>query len=131
MASAALIDDRLQIDGVNMYTATDTFGVPTGGFYKDYINGAYFTGIDENAVDYSTCESADQLQSVSGNMYLKTTGSSPAPHPMFPARKYDYVDGTTNWYRPGLASNAVRQSCPIWWIIALLMVFVLLIYKFK
>jgi hypothetical protein len=34
-------------------------------------------------------------------MYLKTAETSPAPFMGYPARKLEYSDGTTTWFRPG------------------------------
>ena len=36
----------------------------------------------------------------SGAMYVKTASVYPAPYRMFPARKFEYADGTCTWYRP-------------------------------
>ena len=98
MASAALIDDRLQIDGFNAYTWTNTFGVPTDGFYKDFINGTYTTQIDEVPQTYTDENPAlDHFNPLdlnrSGPMYLNEVSVDPAPYRMFPARKYELDNG--------------------------------------
>ena len=102
MASALMIDDRLQIDLFNPTTWTGDFGINHDGFRKDvFIDGSYMTGIDETPVDYS-----DDLQNkpfdLSGNVNLKTIDPNYAPHGAFPTRKYEYSDGTVTWYRPEL-----------------------------
>ena len=102
MASALMINDRLQIDLFNPTTWTGDFGINHDGFRKDvFIDGSYMTGIDEVPVDYS-----DDLQNkpfdLSGNVNLKTINPNYAPHDTFPTRKYEYSDGTVTWYRPEL-----------------------------
>ena len=102
MASALMIDDRLQIDLFNPTTWTGDFGINHDGFRKDvFIDGSYTTGIDEVPVDYS-----DDLKNkpfdLSGNVNLKTINPNYAPHGAFPTRKYEYSDGTVTWYRPEL-----------------------------
>lgn len=100
MASALMINDRLQIDRFNPTTWTGDFGINHDGFRKDlFIDGSYTTGIDPTPVDYS-----DDLQNkpmdLSGNVNLKTINPEYAPHDAFPTRKYEYSDGTVTWYRP-------------------------------
>lgn len=102
MASAFMIDDRLQIDGFNPTTWTGDFGINHDGFRKDvFIDGSYTTGISEVPVDYS-----DDLRNkpfdLSGNVNLKTINPNYAPHDAFPTRKFEYSDGTVTWYRPKL-----------------------------
>jgi hypothetical protein len=102
MASALMINDRLQIDRFNPTTWTGDFGINHDGFRKDvFIDGSYTTGIDPTPVDYS-----DDLQNkpfdLSGNVNLKTINPNYAPHDAFPTRKYEYSDGTVTWYRPEL-----------------------------
>jgi hypothetical protein len=105
MASAALIDDRLQIDGFNAYTWTGTFGVPTDGFYKNFMDGSYVSQIDETPQTY-TDENTDLDHfnpldlNRSGPMYLKEASVNPAPWRMFPARKYELDNGVVTWERP-------------------------------
>jgi hypothetical protein len=116
MASAALIDDRLQIDGLDMYTWTNTFGIPTDGFSKGtFMDGSYMRGTDENPMALQDANPAldhfDPLRlNMSGPMYLKETSVNPAPDRMYPARKFEYEDGTVTWDRPGRSLSAPRTS---------------------
>lgn len=99
-----MIDDRLQIDGFNPYTWSGTYGVPTDGFAKNvFIDGSYTSGISDKPMDMTAPIDTpdDPNLNNSGPMYLKTTDVSPAPFRGFPARKFEYPDGTTTWYRPG------------------------------
>ena len=77
MAHAALVDDTLKINGIDMYSWTNTFGVPTDGFYKDQVmDGSYIRGTDEQPMapqdDNPANEHFDPLRiNESGPMYLK------------------------------------------------------------
>ena len=118
MAHAALIDDRLQIDGIDMNTWTNTFGVPTDGFYKDQmIDGSYIRGTDERPMEPQDANPAmehfDPLHvNTSGPMYLKEIYPKYAPDRMFPARKFEYPDGTVTYARPGLPFHFEDSSPP-------------------
>lgn len=104
MASASMIDDRLQIDGFNPYVWSGTFGVPNDGFPKTWrLDSSYTTQIDETPATYTDplMGADDPSQNLSGPMYLKTVEPSPAPFLGFPARKLEYSDGTVSWVRPG------------------------------
>lgn len=105
MATALMIDDRLQIDGFDPYTWSGTYGVNTDGFPKGvYMDGSYYTQVDETLMEVQDVpEGTDAPEfNNSGAMYLKTAGVNPAPFRMFPARKLEYSDGTVTWFRPGL-----------------------------
>ena len=132
MASAALIDDRLQIDGFNAYTWTGTFGVPTDGFYKDFMDGSYTTQIDETPQTYTDKnEDLDHFHPLdlnrSGPMYLKEGGVNPAPYQMFPARKYEYDNGVVTWERPDRPLIKKETN----WFIVFLVIAVLFLFLFK
>jgi len=102
MATAWMIDDRLQIDGFDPYTWSGTFGVTTDGFRKDtFIDGSYYTQIDEVPMEMQDPVEGPEFNS-SGAMYLKTASVNPAPYSMYPARKFEYSDGTCTWYRPDM-----------------------------
>jgi hypothetical protein len=104
MASALMLDDRLQIDKFNPTTWTGDFGVNKDGFRKDlFIDGSYTTAIDEKPVDYSDdLDSGLKPRDLSGNVHLKTIDPNYAPHGAFPTRKFEYSDGTVTWFRPEL-----------------------------
>jgi hypothetical protein len=100
-----MIDDRLQIDGFDPYTWSGTYGVNTDGFRKDtFIDGSYYTQIDEVPMEMQDPveESQSPEFNSSGAMYLKTASVNPAPYRMYPARKFEYSDGTCTWYRPDM-----------------------------
>jgi hypothetical protein len=104
MAHAALIDDRLQIDGFDMYTWSGSYGLPSDGFPKNvFMDGSYFTQIDESETVYTDPlpASAAQNMNLSGPMYLKSGYVNPAPTSLYPARKYEFDDGRVTWRRDG------------------------------
>jgi len=99
-----MIDDRLQIDGFNPYTWSGTYGVSHDGFPKNvFIDGSYTSAISERPMEVTAPveNPNDPNLHNSGPMYLKTASVDPAPFRGFPARKLEYSDGTTTWYRPG------------------------------
>jgi hypothetical protein len=105
MATAWMIDDRLQIDGFDPYTWSGTYGVNTDGFRKDtFIDGSYYTQVDEVPMEMQDQveESQNPEFNTSGAMYVKTASVNPAPYRMFPTRKFEYADGTCTWYRPDM-----------------------------
>lgn len=110
MASALMINDRLQIDQFNPTTWTGDFGIPKDGFRKDvFIDGSYTTAIDEVPTDY-TDDLALKPRDLSGNVHLRTIDPNYAPHAAFPTRKYEYSDGTVTWFRPALPWSWMGQG---------------------
>jgi hypothetical protein len=105
MATAYMISDDLHINHINPYTWSGAYGVNTDGFPKNLpMDGSYTTQIDETPMETSGRPDldGDMNFNFSGPMYLKETDSSPAPFRPFPARKFEYSDGTVTWYRPYL-----------------------------
>lgn len=119
-----LLDDQMSMNRINPYTSSATFGVSYNGGYK---NGAPPVPVLETAVE------EDQLMFVpsagldegvprnhfsklelndAGNMYLKTGGVHPATSFMYPARKYQYDDGSTSWGREILVGDARNYVSP-------------------
>lgn len=113
MASIAHADDRIHINKFDMYTWTGTYGVTSDGFPKTmYMDGTYTDGIDETPTQYPSIIDSDAVNhfnperlNMSGPMYVKTGYVNPAPDSMFPARKFEYDDGSVSWARPGLKES--------------------------
>ena len=104
MASAAMIDDRLQIDGFEPRTWSGSYGLNTDGFPKKiWIDGSYTTQINPEPMEIPErpLGADDPSMDFAGNRYLKTGEPDPAPYPLYPARKYEYSDGRVTWVRPG------------------------------
>ena len=105
MATALMQCDQMAINRINPFTATGAYGVNKDGFPKDlYMDGSYITEIDPTPMEESGRPDldGDMNFNFSGSMYVKTSESKPAPFRPFPARKYEYADGTTTWDRPYL-----------------------------
>lgn len=105
-----LVDDQLSMNRINPYTLTGTFGVPTDGMYKTPLDARYTTEIDPVPAETGTAfpdDTPDHFApsriNMSSGMIANTVGDrGNAPFPMFPARKYQYIDGSTSFIRPGL-----------------------------
>ena len=113
-----LVDNDLAMDRINPYTATGTFGVSYNGGYKGQQMKwrAPQEGPASWDVDAETPEYLDHMDPLyvnrSGPMMVKTGYVHPATSFMFPARKYQYDDGTTSWSRETIwksASNYVSN----------------------
>lgn len=107
MATALLISDDLHINHINPYTWTGAYGVNTDGFPKNIaVSGTeYTTQVDETPMEESGRPDLDEDLNFnfSGPMYVKTVEArGPAPFRPYPARKFEYSDGTVSWYRPDL-----------------------------
>ena len=105
MATAWMISDDLHINHINPYTWSGAYGVNKDGFPKDLpMDGSYTTQIDETPMESSGRPdlTTNSNYNFSGPMYIKESESKPAPFRPFPARKYEYADGTVTWARPYL-----------------------------
>lgn len=106
MATAALANDELSMNRFNPYTWSGSYGVNTDGFPKDvYMDGSYYTQRSEVPMEQNATVEGSERNLV-GNIVLKTASVDPAPFAPFPARKYEWEDGTTSWYRPGASTGA-------------------------
>jgi hypothetical protein len=108
MASAALVDDRLQIDGFDAYTWTNTFGIPTGGFHRDFMDHGFTSGICE--------EPSEETEPIAPDvpMLFFGSGTHASADAIFPARKYEYDDGRVTYARPGLPASLSLTSETTW-----------------
>lgn len=105
MATALMQCDQMAINRINPFTATEAYGVNFNGFPKNiHMDGSYITEIDPTPMEESGRPEldGDMNFNFSGSMYLKTSDSRPAPFRPFPARKYEYTDGSVTWDRPYL-----------------------------
>lgn len=113
MALSMLVDDNMSMNRVNPYTLTNTFGLPSDGMYKDQpLDARYVTQIDENPSEGQSVFPGDTPEhfsalrlNMSGPMAVKTGYVYPAPSAMFPARKYQYIDGSISYVRPDLVGG--------------------------
>ncbi len=108
-----LVDDRLSMDRINPYTLTGTFGVPTDGMYKTPLDGSYVTEMDPSPDDPASTFPDDTPQhfapsriNMAGGMVAQTvSGEGNAPYALYPARKYQYIDGSVSFVRPGMEGS--------------------------
>ncbi len=121
MASAALIDDRLQIDGFDVYTWSKTFGLPTGGFHKDYMDHRVVRSqIDESDTEYTPVMGVKAHTPASQVLQCGTV--NPAPDQMFPARKYEFDNGVVTFVRPALkAFKDAHEDAEMQWRIGFIL----------
>lgn len=112
-----MADDNLSMNRVNPYTATGTFGIPDNGGNYMYGDMKWKAPVESQASwDLTTDkgEFADHFNPMhlnrSGSMYLKTASVDPANSFMFPARKTQYDDGTTNWSRKIIWKNGENYT---------------------
>lgn len=142
MATALMIDDTLAINKFNPYTWSGTYGVPTDGS-KWKSDGTYTVEIDERPVVYA--DANDDLKDFnpittfrSGPMMVGEIAAKPSPPwGLFPARKYEYDNGTVTWVRPDIQSKGSRQwaSDPLkantWdlWLVLIALVILAVVYR--
>lgn len=144
--TSLLLNDNLSMNRMNPYTATDTFGIVYNGGYK---------GLAESGPDRP--ESPPMLEfnprvgvptdhfnpltlDDAGNMYNKTGGTHPATSFLYPARKYQFDDGSTTFGREVILMDAKNYVTPedfpddmrtgrILIIVAMIMLLILLVMQ--
>lgn len=107
MATAWMISNEMKINNMNPYVWSGTYGVPTNGS-KWKSDGTYSVEIDERPVVYT--DPNDDMRDFnpshvfrSGPMQVGEVAAKPsAPWGGFPARKYEYDNGSVTWVRPDL-----------------------------
>lgn len=139
MATAWMINDDMKINNINPYVASGTYGIPTDGS-KWLSDGTYSIEIDERDTVYTDPNPArDDFNPLtlmrSGSMYLKEVAGKPsAPWGGFPARKYEYDNGSVTWVRPDIAkgrpdwSSAPRAKMWDLWVVVLLLILAVIVY---
>ncbi len=119
-----LVNDDWSINRINPYTATATFGIPSDGGYKA---GAMIGEPTPFVIPDSTLSSDKEVPDEgrpddhffplhinrSGPMYLKEVSSAnAAPAFMWPARKFQYDDGTTTFGREVIYADGRNYITP-------------------
>jgi hypothetical protein len=116
--TSLLLDDDMSMNRINPYTSTQTFGVSYNGGYKGTL-----------APDPERPESPAMLEfnprvgvptehfnpltlDDAGNMYLKTGDVHPATSFLYPARKYQFDDGSTTFGREIIIGEAKNYVSP-------------------
>lgn len=120
--TSLLARDDVSINRINPYTATQVFGVSyNGGKYKDGVLRVE-TEVDDDIMfpggpnGPDTGVPSDHFNSLTldhaGNRYLGTGSSYPATSFMYPARKVQYDDGSTNFSREVVLADAKNYVTP-------------------
>jgi hypothetical protein len=95
--------DSMAINRVNPYTSTGTFGISSNGGYKTLQPTIRIENEVNAPLDKDTGVPVEHFNSLAlnhaGNMYLGTGSSHPARTFMYPARKYEFDDGSTSFGR--------------------------------
>lgn len=116
--TSLLARDDVSINRINPYTLTQVFGISyNGGKYKDGVlrvesevdddvsPAGPDTGVPKDHFNSLTLDDA-------GNRYLGTGGVHPATSFMYPARKFQYDDGSTNFSREVVLTDARNYVTP-------------------
>jgi hypothetical protein len=116
--TSLLLNDDMSMNRINPYTATQTFGVSYNGGYKGVLppdperpeSPAMLefnprVGVPTDHFNKLTLDDA-------GNMYLKTGGTHPATSFLYPARKYQFDDGSTTFGREVIIGDAKNYVSP-------------------
>jgi len=116
--TSLLLNDDMSMNRINPYTATQTFGISYNGGYKGVLppdperpeSPAMLefnprVGVPTEHFNPLTLDDA-------GNMYLKTGGTHPATSFLYPARKYQFDDGSTTFGREIIIGDAKNYVSP-------------------
>lgn len=126
--TSLLLDDDMSMNRINPYTSSETFGISYNGGYKTMpgMHQAVFepdtTSIDDDHLMFVPSAGIDEgvpknhfnkLElNDAGNMYLKTGGVHPATSFLYPARKYQFDDGSTTFGREIIVTEAKNYVSP-------------------
>lgn len=116
--TSLLLNDDMSMNRINPYTATQTFGISYNGGYKGVLppgperpeSPAMLefnprVGVPTEHFNPLTLDDA-------GNMYLGTGGVNPAKSFLYPARKYQFDDGSTTFGREVIIGDAKNYVSP-------------------
>ena len=104
--TSLLLDDDMSMNRINPYTSSQTFGVSSNGGYKGVSHEKGPERPESPGMfEFHPSEGVptDHFNKLSlndaGNMYMKTGGVNPAKTFIYPARKYQFDDGSTSFGR--------------------------------
>lgn len=103
--TSLLLNDDMSMNRINPYTSSETFGISYNGGYKDAAPESPERPESPPMFEFSPSAGVptshfDRLAlNDAGNMYLKTGGVNPARTFLYPARKYQFDDGSTTFGR--------------------------------
>jgi hypothetical protein len=116
--TSLLLDDDMSMNRINPYTLTQTFGISYNGGYKGTLEAGPDRPESPSMLEFnaSTGVPTDHFNRLeindAGNMYLKTGGVNPATSFLYPARKYQFDDGSTTFGREIIVGDAKNYVSP-------------------
>lgn len=136
--TAMLEIDEMSMDRINPYTATETFGISYNGGHKSTDALPWMMPREEEEAteekpEYEAHFTPKHIFRAPA-MTAMTGGIDPATSFMFPARKYQYDDGTTSWshevsYADGrnYVSGLIKGRDSLWPIIVAMILLVVVL----
>ena len=117
--TSLLLNDDISMDRINPYTASQTFGISYNGGYKDAPEQTGPARPEsptmfefDPSVGVPTSHFNRLALNDAGNVYLKTGGVNPARSFLYPARKYQFDDGSTTFGREIVLADARNYITP-------------------
>jgi hypothetical protein len=116
--TSLLLNDDMSMNRINPYTLTQTFGVSYNGGYKGTLEAGPERPESPSMLEFNPRAGVptDHFNKLelddAGNMYLKTGGVNPATSFLYPARKYQFDDGSTTFGREIIVGDAKNYVSP-------------------
>jgi hypothetical protein len=116
--TSLLLNDDMSMNRINPYTLTQTFGVSYNGGYKGTLEAGPERPESPSMLEFNPragvpTDHFNKLElNDAGNMYLKTGGVNPATSFLYPARKYQFDDGSTTFGREIIIGDAKNYVSP-------------------
>jgi hypothetical protein len=116
--TSLLLNDDLSMNRMNPYTATDTFGIVYNGGYKGVLEPAPERPESPPMLEFNPRAGVptDHFDTLAldhaANMYLGTGSVNPARTFLYPARKYQFDDGSTTFGRGVVLADAKNYITP-------------------
>ena len=116
--TSLLLNDDMSMNRINPYTLTQTFGVSYNGGYKGTLEAGPERPESPSMLEFNPragvpTDHFNKLElNDAGNMYLKTGGVNPATSFLYPARKYQFDDGSTTFGREIIVGDAKNYVSP-------------------
>jgi hypothetical protein len=116
--TSLLLNDDMSMNRINPYTLTQTFGISYNGGYKGTLEEGPERPESPVMLEFNPragvpTEHFNKLTlDDAGNMYLKTGDVHPATSFLYPARKYQFDDGSTTFGREIIIGEAKNYVSP-------------------
>jgi hypothetical protein len=116
--TSLLLDDDMSMNRINPYTSSQTFGISYNGGYKGTLEAGPERPESPAMLEFNpragvpTEHFKPLTIDDAGNMYLKTGGVHPATSFLYPARKYQFDDGSTTFGREVIIGDAKNYVSP-------------------